>query len=167
MLALFNLASVFGAIVLGGLTDRMHVTSVISISSIGAALAVFLIWGFAINLPVLCLFSLVYGFFAGGYTSTWTGILSELKKKDDRVEVSLIFGVLAAGRLVNLPPMVVFSQERQELMVVHLCRGIGSVVSGPLSEALISGQPWQGKAILGYGSGFGVSCSRSKIHQWL
>ena len=100
MIALFNSTSVFGTITLGSLTDRMHVTSVIFISSIGATLSVFLIWGFAVTLPLLCLFSLLYGFFAGGYSATWTGVIHELKKEDDRVEISLMFGVLAAGRLV-------------------------------------------------------------------
>lgn len=55
-----------------------------------------------------------------------------MKKADDRAEAGLIFGLLAAGR------------------------GIGSVVSGPLSEALLSERPWAGDAILGYGTGYGA-----------
>ena len=35
-------------------------------------------------------------------------------------------------------------------------RGIGNVISGPLSEALINGMPWKGEVIGGYGSGFGT-----------
>ena len=50
-------------------------------------------------------------------------------------------------------------------MAVAHFRGIGSVVSGPLSEALIKGQPWQGKALLGYGSGFGVSRHLNKPYR--
>lgn len=34
-------------------------------------------------------------------------------------------------------------------------RGVGNVVSGPLSEALIKGEPWLGQAFGGYGSGYG------------
>jgi hypothetical protein len=34
-------------------------------------------------------------------------------------------------------------------------RGIGNVVSGPLSEALVQAMPWKGQAFGGYGSGYG------------
>jgi hypothetical protein len=34
-------------------------------------------------------------------------------------------------------------------------RGIGAVVSGPLSEALLTLKPWQGDVGLGYGTGYG------------
>lgn len=54
-----------------------------------------------------------------------------MKKIDDRAEAGLVFGLLAAGR------------------------GIGSVGSGPLSEALLSNRPWVGDAFLGYGTGYG------------
>lgn len=131
MVSLFNTAAVFGQVILGSLIDRVHVTTVILISTIGATLSVFLLWGMAVSLPLLCIFSLVYGLFAGGFTSTYTGIIQEVKKRDGRAESGLIFGLLAAGR------------------------GVGSVVSGPLSEALLSERPWAGEAFAGYGSGYG------------
>lgn len=67
----------------------------------------------------------------GGFTSTYTGSIQEVKRADDRAEAGLEFGLLAAGR------------------------GIGSVVSGPLSEALLSERPWVGDAVFGYGTGYG------------
>ena len=103
----------------------------ILISTIGATLSVFLLWGFSTSFPLLCVFSLVYGLFAGGFTSTYTGSIQEVKRADNRAEAGLVFGLLAAGR------------------------GIGSVASGPLSEALLSEQPWVGDAIFGYGTGYG------------
>lgn len=130
--SLFNTTSVFGQVILGSLIDCIHVTSVTLISTIGATLSVFLLWGFAASLPLLCIFSLVYGFFAGAFTSTYTGVIQEVKKLDHRTEAGLVFGLLAAGR------------------------GVGSVVSGPLSEALLNERPWVGEAIAGYGSGFGA-----------
>lgn len=33
-------------------------------------------------------------------------------------------------------------------------RGIGAVVSGPLSEVLLKSRPWQGATSLGYGSAY-------------
>ena len=132
LVSLFNTTSVFGAVILGTLIDRLHVTTVILISTIGASLSVFLLWGFATSLPLLCVFSLVYGLFAGGFTTTYTGIIHEVRKVEPSADVGLLFGLLAFGR------------------------GIGAVVCGPLSEAMIGNQPWQGQAALGYGSGFGV-----------
>ena len=105
--SLFNTTSVFSQVILGSLSDRLHITTVILISTIGATMSVFLLWGFATSLPLLCVFSLFYGFFAGGFTSTYTGSIQEVKRADNRAEAGLVFGLLAAGR------------------------GIGSVVSGP------------------------------------
>lgn len=130
--ALFNTSSVFGTILMGSLTDRFHVTSVILLCTAGATLSVFLLWGMATNLPLLCIFSLCYGVTAGGFSSTWPGMIKEVKKKSERAEVSMLFGLYAAGR------------------------GVGSVISGPLSEALVHQKPWTGKAAMGYGTGYGV-----------
>lgn len=40
----------------------------------------------------------------------------------------------------------------------HLCvgRGIENIMSGPLSDSLLKGMLWRGKAIGGYGSGSGI-----------
>jgi MFS family permease len=130
--ALSNTTSVFGAILIGSLIDKLHVTTVILISTIGATTSIFLLWGLAGSLPVLCMFSLVYGLFAGGFSSTWTGVIKEVQKRQPGTESGILFGFLGAGR------------------------GIGSVVAGPLSEALLSEKPWQGEASLGYGSGYGL-----------
>ncbi|KAL2044944.1 hypothetical protein N7G274_002719 [Stereocaulon virgatum] len=130
-ITLFNTMSVFGQVIQGALSDKLHVTTVILMSTIGATLSVFLLWGLSASLPLLCIFSIMYGLSAGGFSSTWTGATQEIRKRDDNAELGMVFGLLAAGR------------------------GIGSVVSGPLSEALLSDQPWRGEATLGYGTGYG------------
>lgn len=130
-ITLFNTMSVFGQVIQGALSDKLHVTTVILMSTIGATLSVFLLWGLSASLPLLCIFSIMYGLSAGGFSSTWTGATQEIRKRDDNAELGMVFGLLAAGR------------------------GIGSVVSGPLSEALLSDQPWRGEARLGYGTGYG------------
>lgn len=132
MLALVNLGVVFGAIWAGALTDRMHVSSVMGLCSIGAALAVFLFWGLSVSLPMLCLFSLLYGLTAGGFSANYTGIVKRVRDRNTAVDSGMVFGFLAAGR------------------------GIGAVVSGPLSEALLQMQTWKGEAKLGYGTGYGL-----------
>ncbi|KAL8732385.1 MAG: hypothetical protein Q9166_002783 [cf. Caloplaca sp. 2 TL-2023] len=132
MLALVNMGVVFGAIWAGALTDRMHVSSVMAICSLGAAFAVFVFWGLSVSLPMLCLFSLLYGLTAGGFSANYTGIATRVKEKDPAADTGMVFGFLAAGR------------------------GIGAVASGPLSEALLHLQAWKGEAKFGYGTGYGL-----------
>ena len=79
------------------------------------------------------MFSITYGFFAGGFSSTWSGVLTELKAQSPALDTGLIFGLLAGGR------------------------GIGNVVSGPLSVALLGGKTGIGGKMggSGYGSEYG------------
>lgn len=131
VLALFNSTSVLGAIGMGFLCDRLHVTTVIFISTIGATLSVFLFWGLSTSFPLLIIFALAYGISAGGFSSTWPGVIREIQKKSPGAEMGTLFGLLAAGR------------------------GVGAVASGPISEALLANQSWRGAAALGYGTGYG------------
>jgi MFS family permease len=131
-IVLFNTASVIGCVIMGSLIDHFHVVTCILISSMGAAASVFIFWGLAGSLPLLCIFALSYGLFAGSFTSTYTGIIKEVRKDIPTADSGMLFAFVAAGR------------------------GIGSILSGPLSQALLNGQPWLGKAELGYGSGYGA-----------
>ncbi|XXH03946.1 hypothetical protein Hte_010354 [Hypoxylon texense] len=134
---LVNVASVFGCVAMGWFIDRLHVTTCILLSTVGATLGVLLIWGLSSSLPLLYFFCVVYGLFAGSYTSAWPGIMKDIVLKGEsigggHVDPTMVFGWLAAGR------------------------GIGNVVSGPLSETLIQGLPWKGDTVAyGYGSGYG------------
>lgn len=166
------MASVVGCVAMGSLTDRLHVVTCILVSTAGATLCVFFVWGFASSLAGLYAFCLLYGLFAGSYTSAWPGIMravmekaaasddahgssatdaasslplensnnnnnnndsssSSGKKKYGPVDTGMVFAWLAAGR------------------------GVGNVISGPLSEGLLDGLPWLGQASGGYGSGYG------------
>jgi MFS family permease len=130
-LAVLNGAAVFGCIFIGILVDRYHVTTVLLISSIGAVVSVLVFWGLATSVPLLLVFSAAYGFFAGSYSSCWTGVIKEVKKDHSAANTGIIFSFLAAGR------------------------GIGSIACGPLSEALLKNRAWEGEAALGYGTGYG------------
>ncbi|KAF7526428.1 hypothetical protein PCG10_004124 [Penicillium crustosum] len=129
---LFNLASVVGCVLMGAIIDKLDVTLCILISTVGSSIGVFLIWGFSTSLAPLFIFSIIYGLFAGSYTSTWPGIMREVVHNKPSAESSMVFACLAAGR------------------------GVGNLVSGPLSEGLIKGLPWEGNAGYGYGSGYGT-----------
>lgn len=130
LLSLINTSSVLSAIIVGLLIDRFHVTSVILLSTIGSVIAVLLFWGFSSSLLLLCLFAFTYGLFAGGFSSTYTGIIKEIKRREDSADVGILIGLLSAGR------------------------GIGAVVSGPLSEVLLKSKSWQAETSLGYGSAY-------------
>lgn len=103
---------------IGGLGDYFHITTMILISTFGSAIAVFLFWGFSSQTALLAVFSITYGFFAGGFSSTWSGVLQELKAQSPTLDTGFIFGLLAGGR------------------------GIGNVISGPLSVALVTNDGW-------------------------
>ncbi|KAF3354661.1 Heat shock 70 kDa protein [Verticillium dahliae VDG1] len=131
-----NVASVFGCVAMGHMVDRLPVGHCLLVSSIGAAVGCLMLWGFASNLPVLYVFCAVYGLLAGSYTSAWPGVMTSIVEREKGqgrgVDPILVFGCLASGR------------------------GVGNMVSGPLSEALIEGKPWMGDAAFGYGSGYGT-----------
>ncbi|KAL4886502.1 MFS general substrate transporter [Aspergillus karnatakaensis] len=129
---LFNVASVVGCVAMGAIVDKLDVTLCILVSTVGSTLGVFLVWGFSMSLAPLYVFSVIYGLFAGSYTSTWPGIMRSVVRKESSAESSMVFACLAAGR------------------------GVGNLVSGPLSEALLRGMPWEGEAGYGYGSGYGT-----------
>jgi MFS family permease len=126
-----NLSSVFGCVLMGVLIDRYHVTTCILVSTIGTTVGVFLLWGFSTSLPLVYIFCVTYGLFAGSFTTTWTGVIRNIRGKVESADTSMLFAFLAFGR------------------------GIGSICSGPLSQQLISGSPWLGSNKLAYGSGYG------------
>lgn len=121
LLALFSVASVPGTMVMGMLGDRLPATTVVLISSAGSAVSVFALWyvsdltSFHGNpLAILIAFALAYGFFAGGFSSTWSAVLHDMKRRDETANTGLVFGMLMGGR------------------------GLGFVLSGPISGALLA-----------------------------
>lgn len=132
-LALISLASVPGSLLIGLLNDTgLAATTVILISSLGSALPVFLLWGLGGHqVAVLVVFTLLYGFFAGGFSSTWSGIQRELRSTDGAVDTGLVFGMLLGGR------------------------GLGFVLSGPVGGALLEVNRLKAQDFSGYATQYG------------
>ena len=130
LIAIFNFASVPGGLVIGMLGDRLPATTVILISSLGSAIGVFIFWGLGAHVALLTIFAIFYGFFAGGFSSTWPGILQQLKREQENVDTGLIMGLLLGGR------------------------GIGNVISGPISAALLDDY-WSTDGEWGYSTEYG------------
>jgi MFS family permease len=121
---------------MGFLCDRLQVTTVITISTIGSVLSVFLLWGFATKFPLLILFAATYGFFAGSFSTIWSGMMKEVQRVSRDAKMGTLMGLFAAGR------------------------GIGAVLSGPVSEVLLRKDNLNGNdgeaARFGYQTRYGV-----------
>ena len=129
---LVNVASAVGCIVMGTLIDRYDSTKCILLSTMGTTLGVFFLWGFSLTLPPLFMFCIVYGLFAGSFTTTWSGCQRDIVSKIGTAEPCLVLSWFAAGR------------------------GIGNVASGPLSALLVRRNPWKGCIGYAYGSDYGT-----------
>ncbi|ETS02209.1 MFS general substrate transporter [Trichoderma reesei RUT C-30] len=150
-LLVLNAGSVVGPITMGTLVDRLHVTTCILISTVGAVCGVLLLWGLGSNIGILYVFSLVYGIFAGSFTTSWPGIMRHVLKAATAADMGASSAEDRSGS--------VGTSKYDPLMVIgflSIGRGVGNIASGPLSEALVRGMPWQDQAIGGYGSGYGV-----------
>lgn len=109
------------------------------ISALGSSIAAFAFWGTATSLPMLVVFALMYGAFAGGFTSTFIGMTKETIANTVGADSGTVFALFCVGR------------------------GIGAVASGPLSEALLAlnedskyGNGGFALGSLGYGTGYGA-----------
>ncbi|KAK7984974.1 major facilitator superfamily domain-containing protein [Apiospora saccharicola] len=165
---LVNVASVVGCVTMGSLTDRLHVVTCILVSTAGATLCVFLVWGLASSLAGLYAFCLLYGLFAGSYTSAWPGIMRAVMEKAAASDVAHSGSSTSTDAAApspdnsndcggNISEKKKYGPVDTGMVFAWLAagRGIGNVISGPLSEGLLDGTPWLGQAAGGYGSGYG------------
>lgn len=148
-LLVLNIGSVLGPVTMGTLVDRLHVTTCILISTIGSVLGVLLLWGLGSNIGILYVFCLAYGLFAGSFTTSWPGIMRHVVKVATERDRAASDGQIDGVSVSKYDPLMVIA-------FLSIGRGVGNIVSGPLSEALIRGMPWQGQVTGGYGSGYGV-----------
>lgn len=127
---LLNGASFVGCLFMGAATDKYHVVHCLLVSALGSALGVFLLWGLSTSLPLLYVFCIVYGAFAGCQSSAWSAIVRDTQNKRRATDSGMAWACLAAGK------------------------GVGNLCSGPLSEALLKAGNWS--AGMAYGSGYGA-----------
>lgn len=139
LLALLNCCSVIGAVALGHLCDRMPAIYVIALSTLGSTLSIVLLWGLASSLPSLVVFAAVYGVFAGGYSAIWMGMVREVQRESRGAKTTTLMGLFSAGR------------------------GVGAVLSGPVSEVLLGfggfgteGDGARGKVMISYETQYGA-----------
>jgi MFS family permease len=136
-LMLLNLSAMVGLMIMGHLTDRFNSRTCIFISAFGATIAVFLFWGLAVSLAQLYIFCILFGLFSGSFPAVWPAVMREVARRGEErgfghVDTLMVYSFLCVGR------------------------GVGNIVAGPLSEALVDGMPWKGELLGGFGSGYGA-----------
>ncbi|KAL0932378.1 MFS monocarboxylate [Colletotrichum truncatum] len=110
LLAAHNLATVFGQLGFGWLSDRTNnVFILMFVSSFVSSIAAFTIWGFAHSLPMLLVFSVIFGMFAGGFLVFWAKF----------------------GAILSDDPQPVFS-------MMAFGKGIGNLATGPITAGLLT-----------------------------
>ncbi|KAL8301717.1 hypothetical protein RB593_000494 [Gaeumannomyces tritici] len=83
---------------------RLSAATVTSISAVSSALSAFLFWGLASkgSMALLVLFSVTFGFFAGGYSATWGGVLNEMEReaaeRNEAIDTGVLYGLLNGAR---------------------------------------------------------------------
>ncbi|MCJ1447441.1 MAG: hypothetical protein MMC23_007952 [Stictis urceolatum] len=129
---LLNLACAAGSIITGQLTDHFQLTTIVLLLSFGSAVTVLTLWGWAISAPILYVFSLSYGVLAGGWSAHWTRCSTEVQRDAQKTELGVLIGLFGAGR------------------------GIGAVISGPVSERLLQYSFEQSGLSGAYGTKYGI-----------
>lgn len=116
ILAVANLAQVIGDLGFGKLSDKVHVKYLVVTTTGVSSCSTFLLWG--LSKPssgsepfvVLVTYGLVFGTFGAGFLSLWARIGALFGERDSE----MIYGTMCAGR------------------------GVATILSGPVSQALIS-----------------------------
>lgn len=108
LLTIFNIPGIASAAFFSYLVDNkrfpLSATTVTTISAISSALSTFLFWGMASqgSMALLVIFSITFGFFAGGYSATWGGVVNELEyeaaQHNEAVDPGLLYGLLNGAR---------------------------------------------------------------------
>ncbi|KAJ7121120.1 major facilitator superfamily domain-containing protein [Mycena epipterygia] len=113
-LAMLNVGSVVSRLAIGYLSDKVNPWILALSTLLTTSVTTFILWGvLSHSLAGLLAFGVVYGGVAGGWSSLWTGFVRPLAKEDPAMSTTL-YGYLL------------------------LSRGIGSIVSTPISAKLYS-----------------------------
>jgi MFS family permease len=140
LLTIFNVPGIAAGAFFGYLSDNRHVrlssAAVTAISATSSALSALLFWGLAAqgSMALLVLFASTFGFFAGGYSATWGGVVNEMEREASRrneaIDTGMVYGLLNGAR------------------------GVGYVAGGVAGVPLRSGAGIPG-ALFAYGSSYG------------
>lgn len=128
LLAASNIAMIFGEIGFGQLSDRFNVHILILIVSLVSSVAALTLWGLAHSFVMLVCFAVIFGSIGSGLIALWARMGTFFSQKD----AQMIYSIMSFGR------------------------GFGSIVSGPISTALLGTTVDGGSSGYGNGKYFGV-----------
>lgn len=140
-LALLNIAGCGGLLLQGFLVDHVSVSVVMPGVTLVSALSVFLLWGLTVSQPLLYVFVILWGLSGAGYPAMWSGCAQEMARHEFyssstgaqygyTIDTGLVIGLFCA------------------------MKGLASLVSGPISEALLRTKAFNG-ADFAYGGQYG------------
>lgn len=109
VLALANIAQIFGEITFGKLSDKVSVHILAAISAAVACASTFILWSLADSLAYVIAFAFLFGSFASGFIALWPRMGTMFAERD----ANMIYSFLSCGR------------------------GVGVIVSGPTSSSLL------------------------------
>jgi len=112
LLSFLNLSTTLGQSLSGHLSDKLGSTLPFFLSTFVAGLSICIIWGLSKSFVPLFIFSMVYGISAGGYSVLYPKFAWEVAADDPHTQLFMV-GFL------------------------YFERGIGNVLSGPISSLLI------------------------------
>ena len=108
LLTLFNAPGIIACTFFGWLCENKYfslsASTVTCMSATCSALSALLFWGLTSqgSFGLLILFSTTYGFFAGGYSSTWGSVLNALEAEaavhNEAVDTGMLYGLLNGAR---------------------------------------------------------------------
>lgn len=113
LLSVMSAAQVVGQWTFGILSDKMGLNPLVLLSTIVTAVACFTSWGLAHHLAPLVVFSILFGFFAYGFSSMRARMGTAVSEEPTAALAT--FGILT------------------------FCQGSGNVLAGPISAGLLSG----------------------------
>lgn len=132
-LALLNGASIVGRLGLGILSDRFSPWLLASTTLLCTAFSIFVLWGvLSYTFAGVIVYGIVYGSLASGYSSLWTGFVRPIASKSCHVHHTLI--ALIDARLARPEDDPTMSTTIFGFLM--LSRGIGNILSTPISTAL-------------------------------
>ena len=141
LLTLFNVPGIVSSSFFGYLSDKkrfsLSAATTSSMSAISSGLSAFLLWGFTSqgDLVLLIFFSMIFGFFAGGYSGTWGGIINDLEQEaanaNEAIDSGMVYGLLNGAR------------------------GIGYVTGGLASVPLLKASSFTASSRYAYGTSYG------------
>lgn len=166
LLTLFNVPGIASSSFFGYLSDNkqftLSATTVTAISAVSSALSAYLFWGLTSqgSMALLVLFAVTYGFFAGGYSATWGGVLNEIEReaaqKNEAIDMGMLYGLLngargigyVGGGLAGVPLLKVGSAHRTGDFAYGTTYGPLILFTGITSAFGGWGMVWKWKKIL-------------------